>query len=166
MKIKLDRSELGRSKWYEYVLRFAFGGAVTALAGIIAKHFGAELGGLFLAFPAIFPAAATLIERTEKQKKEQAGLSGTIRGRQAAGVDAAGAWMGAFGLIAFGLIVWKTLPGFDTATVLCSAALVWLFASVLIWELRAQVWRRWKQHRIAVRRGCASIAPDGRMENQ
>ncbi len=152
MKIKIDRSELGSSKWYEYALRFAFGGAVTAAAGIIAKRFGAEVGGLFLAFPAIFPAAATLIEKTETQKKEQAGLSGTVRGRKAAGVDAAGAWMGALGLIVFGLIVWKTLPHLGTASVLSTAAVAWIVTSVLIWELRGQLWRRWKRHRIAISR--------------
>lgn len=164
MKIKLDRSELGRSKWYEYVIRFAFGGAITALAGIIAKRFGAELGGLFLAFPAIFPAAATLIEKTERQKKEKAGLSGTIRGRQAAGVDAAGSWMGAFGLVAFALIVWNALPSFGTATVLSGAALAWLFTSVLIWELREQLWRSWKRHRIAVGRMYSSSTAKKTME--
>ena len=82
MKIKLDTSGLRQSRWYEYLARFLFGGTVTALAGLIAKRFGPEIGGLFLAFPAIFPATATLIEKHEqqkheKQKKERAGDSGT-----------------------------------------------------------------------------------------
>ena len=47
-------------------------GLITAVAGIIAKQFGPGIGGLFLAFPAIFPASATLIEKHEKQKKENA----------------------------------------------------------------------------------------------
>src|SRR5712671_5535227 len=68
------------------------------LAGIIANKFGPSIGGLFLAFPAIFPASATLIEKYEKQKKEKEGLRGTQRGRQAASVDAAGAAMGSIGL--------------------------------------------------------------------
>ena len=46
-----------------------FGGTVTALAGIVAKRVGPETGGLFLVFPSIFPAAATLIEKHEKQNK-------------------------------------------------------------------------------------------------
>jgi len=62
---------------------------------MIAKKFGPEVGGLFLAFPAIFPATATLLEKHEKQKKQRKGLNGTKRGRLAAGVDAAGAAMGA-----------------------------------------------------------------------
>jgi hypothetical protein len=32
--------------------------------GLLAKKFGSTVGGLFLAFPAIFPASATLIEST------------------------------------------------------------------------------------------------------
>jgi hypothetical protein len=94
VKIEINIAALGRSKWYEYVLRFAFGGLVTALAGVIAKHYGPGIGGLFLAFPAIFPATATLLESHEKQKKTLAGKAGTVRAREIAGVDAAGAAMG------------------------------------------------------------------------
>ena len=34
-----------------------------------AKRYGPGVAGLFLAFPAIFPAGATLIEKHEKEKK-------------------------------------------------------------------------------------------------
>jgi hypothetical protein len=51
VKIEIDVAALGRSKWYEYLVRFVFGGAVTALAGIIVKRYGPGVGGLFLAFP-------------------------------------------------------------------------------------------------------------------
>ncbi len=111
MKVHADFSALRRTKWYEYAIRFLFGGIITAITGMIAKKFGPEVGGLFLAFPAIFPATATLIEKHEKQKKQRKGLNGTKRGRLAAGVDAAGAAMGAGGLLVFALIVWKLLPG-------------------------------------------------------
>src|ERR1700719_123927 len=104
MKIKFDTGGLSQSKWYEYLMRFFFGGTITALAGIIAKKFGPEIGGLFLAFPAILPAAATLIEKHEKEKKERAGQDGANRGRAAAGVDAAGAALGSIGLMAFALV--------------------------------------------------------------
>ena len=159
MKIKADTAGLGQSKWYEYVVRFAFGGAVTALAGLIAKRFGPEVGGLFLAFPAIFPAAATLIEKHEKEKKERAGLQGEIRGRKAAGVDAAGAWMGALGLIVFALIVWRQLPQSSTAAVLGEATIAWFLTSFLVWLLREKVYRRWAQQTIASRRMRTSARP-------
>jgi len=58
MQIKVDPSVIGRTKWYEYAIRFLFGGLITAVAGIVAKQFGPGIGGLFLAFPAIFPASA------------------------------------------------------------------------------------------------------------
>ena len=37
------------------------------------------VGGLFLAFPAIFPASATLIEKHGRERKEKAGLAGARR---------------------------------------------------------------------------------------
>ena len=91
MRVKIDVSALKKTRWYEFAVRFLFGGLITAGAGIIAKEFGPGVGGLFLAFPAIFPAGATLIEKHEKQKKERAGLHGSARGRKAAAIDAAGA---------------------------------------------------------------------------
>ena len=74
MIIKAKLSRLGQTKWWEWLVRFAFGGVVTAIAGVIAKEFGPVVGGLFLAFPGIFPAGVTLVERHEKEKKTEAGL--------------------------------------------------------------------------------------------
>lgn len=145
MKIKIDTSGMRQSKWYEYVVRFAFGGAVTALTGIVANRFGPEIGGLFLVFPAILPATASLIEKHEKEKKERAGLKGGRRGLKAAGVDAVGASMGAIGLVLFAVIVWLRLPRSSTAAVLTLATVAWLFASVLVWRVREMVWRSLKK---------------------
>jgi hypothetical protein len=147
VKIKLDASGLRQSHWSEYLVRFVFGGAVTALAGVIAKRFGPEIGGLFLAFPAILPATATLIEKHEKQKKERAGKEGTERGRVAAGVDAVGASMGSVGLVVFALVVWQRLPHSATGIVLTGATLAWFVTSVALWELRETLWRRARAHR-------------------
>src|SRR6266513_5311604 len=97
MKIQVNTSVLGQTKWHEYAVRFLFGGLITSAAGIIAKKFGPEVGGLFLAFPAIFPASATLIEKHEKQEKERLGLKGTKRAAKAASVDAAGTAIGTIG---------------------------------------------------------------------
>ena len=60
MKVHADFSALRRTKWYEYAIRFLFGGIITAITGMIAKKFGPQVGGLFLAFPAIFPASPSL----------------------------------------------------------------------------------------------------------
>src|SRR6266853_6644957 len=136
MKISLDLSALGKTKWYEYALRFAFGGAITVAAGLIANKWGPGVGGLFLAFPAIFPASATLVEKHEKQEKKQRGLDGTIRGREAAGLDAAGAAIGSIGLIAFAVAVGRLTPLLSTCLVMICATLAWLIISVVLWYLR------------------------------
>jgi Protein of unknown function (DUF3147) len=77
--IKVDPSVLRRTKWHDYAIRFFFGGVITVVTGIIAKKFGPGIGGLFLAFPAIFPASATLIEKHEREKRESRGLEGSAR---------------------------------------------------------------------------------------
>ena len=147
MKIKVDTAGLKNSKWYEFALRFSFGGAVTAFAGLIAKRYGPEVGGVFLAFPAIVPATATLIRKREQQKKERAGYDGAERGRAAAAVDVAGAAMGGFGLIAFSLVVWLTMREWKTPVVLAVATVVWFLVAFSIWELREVLCRRLRAHR-------------------
>jgi hypothetical protein len=85
MKISANFSALRKTKWYEYAMRFLLGGTVTVVAGFLAKHYGLVFGGLFLAFPAIFPASATLADKHERQKKQRAGIPQTTRGRLVAG---------------------------------------------------------------------------------
>ncbi len=149
MKVHVDLSALRRTKWYEYAIRFLFGGIITAITGMIAKKFGPEVGGLFLAFPAIFPATATLLEKHEKQKKQRKGLNGTKRGRLAAGVDAAGAAMGAGGLLIFALIVWKLLPGRSGSIVLEAATLAWAVVAISIWAVEEKIRRLQRKHAAA-----------------
>ena len=86
----------------EYLIRFVLGGLATAATGAIAKYFGPDAGGLFLAFPAILCASLTLIEQHERTRKERKGFKGAARGKDAAALDAAGASLGSAGLAAFG----------------------------------------------------------------
>jgi len=136
MRIQIDFSVLGQTEWRDYALRFVLGGLITAAAGIIAKQFGPSIGGLFLAFPAIFPASATLIEKHEKQKKENQGLDGTARGAQAASIDAAGSAMGSIGLLVFAVVVSKFVTSYQPWTVLIAATISWLTVSVVSWQIR------------------------------
>jgi|SRR5579872_1928449 len=135
MRVHFDFSALRRTRWHDYALRFLFGGAITAATGLIAVHFGPVIGGLFLAFPAIFPASATLVAKHEEQKKRKAGMHGASRGRMAAALDARGAAIGTFGLSCFALLVWKLLPSRNALEVLGLATLAWLFVSVTIWQV-------------------------------
>jgi len=123
-------------KPHEWALRFVFGGVCTMTAGLIAQHWGAAVGGLFLAFPAIFPAGASLIESHEIEHKKKIGADGTARGRAMASVDAAGASLACFGLMAFAVVVWKWLPGHGAAWVIATATVVWMGLSVVLWLVR------------------------------
>jgi succinate-acetate transporter protein len=154
MRVQFDISALKETKWYEYALRFLFGGAITVITGILASHYGPVFGGLFLAFPAIFPASATLVEKHEREKKQRAGIANTIRGREAAALDARGAAIGSIGLIGFAFTVWKLAPIWNGAVTLFAALVVWATVSILIWRLR--------RHRLFLRKGrvdAASTAP-------
>ena len=136
MRIKVDPKSLQQTKWYECAIRFFLGGAITVIAGLLAKKFGPAVGGLFLAFPAIFPASATLVEKHEKEKKTQKGMHGEERGRDAAALDAAGASMGSVGLLLFALIVWLLLPEHSAWLVLVAGGAVWFVSSWCLWFLR------------------------------
>jgi len=136
MRVRIDLSGFKRAGWGEYALRFVFGGLITLATGILARCYGPETGGLFLAFPAIFPAAVTLVEKHEREKKQRARKHGTIRGREAAALDAAGATIGGFGLIGFAVVAWQALADYDPAIVLALATGTWLAIAGLGWVVR------------------------------
>jgi hypothetical protein len=135
MIIRIDLSGLQESRWYEFVIRFVLGGLMTVAAGAIARIYGPEVGGLFLAFPAIFLASTTLIEKHERERKEEAGVAGARRGREAAALDAAGAALGSIGLAVFGLVVWLMVQ-VAPWTALVSACVAWFVVSVALWSAR------------------------------
>jgi hypothetical protein len=118
------------------------GGLTTALIGVIAKEFGPNVGGLFLAFPSILPAAITLVESHQRKKKQRVGLGGERRGREAASLDAAGASIGSLGLLAFAIVVWRLLPDRNDWEVLAFATVVWLAISGSLWWMRKRCYRR------------------------
>ena len=104
--------------------------------GMEAKVAGPVIGGLFLAFPAIFPAGATLIETHEVKRKREIGRDGHRRGRQAAALDALGASMGAVGLAVFAVVLWRFLPGHSSWGALVLALGAWVVVSGALWILR------------------------------
>jgi len=134
--VKAKFAALKDTRPHDYAIRFLFGGLCTVAAGLIAKRFGPGVGGLFLAFPAIFPAGASLIEKREKEKKQKAGFEGTARGRTAAGIDSIGASIGCIGLAGFAALLWLGLPHLKPYVVVIAAAFVWLGISIGCWLIR------------------------------
>ena len=141
--IMANFSAVSEVAWYEYAIRFCLGGAVTVAAGLMAQKYGPAAGGLFLAFPAIFPSSATLIEKHERERKAQQRLHGFRRARQAVAADAMGAAMGSLGLIVFAIVVWQFVAGRSAVLVIGAATAAWVATSGLIWI----AWKRnWLPH--------------------
>jgi hypothetical protein len=133
--IRFSPSSLKEGRWYEYLIRFALGGGATVFTGLVSSRYGAFIGGVFLALPAIFCASATLIEKHEIRRKREAGLAGERRGQMAAAVDSAGAALGAIGMLAFASVFSLTAET-SVATAFMSASFAWLVISVAAWYVR------------------------------
>jgi hypothetical protein len=112
--------KLRRLAAWEYLLRFAAGGVVTVITGLIAKRWGPAVGGLFLAFPAIFPASLTLVKQHD--------------GRRRALEDARGGRIGAIALAGFAGCVTLTAARWPPVVFLPIATAVWLAVAVLAWR--------------------------------
>jgi hypothetical protein len=127
----------------DLLIRFGFGAAISAIAGIVSVVAGSEPGGILLAFPAILPATLTLIEKEETE-------------RQAEDLDV-GSILGAAALAAFAMVVWQYIGSGSAPVVLVSATAAWLAAAVLLYlVLRVVVVRQGPLHKgIAELRGTA-----------
>jgi hypothetical protein len=136
MLIGINGAKLREGKPSEYLTRFIFGGTLTVIAALIARHYGPILGGLFLAFPGIFAPGLSMTETHAIERKASQGADGTLFARDEASVEAAGASAGALGLAAFALVLWKFLPTHTLTLTLPLAATAWLAVSVLCWWLR------------------------------
>ncbi len=121
MRPTIDMRLLSKAPPREYLVRFAFGGAVSAATGAITMAFGPEIGGLFLAFPAILPASLTLVAKHD--------------GREQAAEDARGAVLGSGGLVAFALVVDMLAERWTPAVMLVAATCAWATTCLLLWTL-------------------------------
>jgi len=103
--------------------RFLAGAITSVVAGAITLAFGARVGGVMLAFPAILGASLTLIEKEE----------GNIDARE----DCRGATMGGLALGVFAAVAALTLGSLSGALALGIAAASWVLAAVagyaLLW---------------------------------
>jgi len=118
MKPKVDLSGLTKPKAWEHALRFLFGGIVALIASVTSKALGDFVGGLALAFPAILPAALTLVKEHD--------------GRKQATEDARGARYGALGLIGFAAVIYLCASQGPTIA-LPLAMLTWATIAVSAW---------------------------------
>jgi hypothetical protein len=110
----------------------------SSLHGLVSRFFGASIGGLFLALPAIFCASATLIEKHEIRRKRDAGLNGRRRGKGAAALDATGTALGALGMLAFAL-VFSVLVTSNISAAFFGASLAWLIVAFLAWSVHHKI---------------------------
>ncbi len=135
-KIEVNLSSLKDTRPHEYIVRFLFGGVATVVAGLIAKRFGPGVGGLFLAFPAIFPASVSLIESHEIKRQADIGSDGRNRGRIAARLDSHGASLGCIGLVAFAFVLWRWMNSRNALLLISIAVIVWLAIAYALWAIR------------------------------
>jgi uncharacterized membrane protein (GlpM family) len=120
-RVEFEPEGLKKSKAHEYVVRFVFGGLVTAATGLVAHRWGPVVGGLFLAFPAIVPASLTFVK--------------SHGGRQSAIDDARGARLGSVALCGFAAVAWLLCGRTSLAVALVAALLVWSVVGGLLWWL-------------------------------
>lgn len=142
MLVRASFSSLSDGRWYEYIVRFLLGGASTAITGLIGTRWGPGVGGLFLAFPAMLCASATLVEAHERRRKREIGLQGKRRGEDAAALEAAGAALGSMGLVAFALTVFLVNAAAPWSS-LALAALVWAATAGSCWWTYKRLRRTW-----------------------
>jgi hypothetical protein len=115
----LDLHRLRDKKPWEFLLRFAFGGAVTVATQLIARAFGPEIAGLFLAFPAILPASLTLLWQHD--------------GPLEASRDATGAMAGSIALVPFAVCARWGFGVPPPGVVLAVASVAWFATGALLW---------------------------------
>jgi len=136
LRVHVNFQKLKELQWHELAARFTLGGAATVITSLIGHGFGPKIGGLFLAFSAIFPLSATLLEKHQREEKHRAGIASTSRGRLAAALDARGAVMGSLAGLAFAVSAWQLIPITGLYPALTGALLVWIFVAISLWYVR------------------------------
>jgi hypothetical protein len=115
-RLRFAPSKMNEASVREMAVRFAFGAATSALAGVVSVVAGPTVGGVFLAFPAILLASLTLIADEE--------------GRSKARDDARGAAAGALGLLAFAAVGSGLFTAQFPVVVFVEASLAWITAGI------------------------------------
>jgi hypothetical protein len=130
-------------------MRFAFGAAISMVAGLVGIFAGQRAGGVMLAAPAVLPAALTIIERQE--------------GRLPAVTEVQGSVPGAVALIGFAVVAAATTARLPLAGALLSALGTWIIAAIgcyLLQSAALSTWR-WDVRELAIQRRDAARARRG-----
>jgi hypothetical protein len=109
--IRAEPGKLRNPPARDWLIRFAFGAGVSAVAGVVSEVAGPRVGGVFLAFPAILLASLTLVAKEH----------GINKARD----DARGAALGTLGLIAFAVIVAVAATRWPLWATLTVATVAW-----------------------------------------
>lgn len=120
-RLELDWQALLHPEWGQLAVRFAFGAVIALAAGVIGLRFGHRVGGVFLAFPAILPAALTLLERSDGTEKTD--------------IDAVGASLGAVALLLFAITAVQLVGRVGPVAGILIAAVVWIVAALALYPL-------------------------------
>ena len=128
--VAVEAGRLKEIRGRDLAIRFAFGAAVSIVAGAVSLVFNPVVGGLFLAFPAILPASVTLIEQKESTDE--------------AVHDIEGATIGALGLAVFAVVTGIVLRHTSAVVALAAATAAWLVTSVVLYlALESLLRREW-----------------------
>ncbi len=154
----IDFEALREIRLRALALRFAFGAAVSVVAGLVGVLAGSRVGGVMLAAPAVLPATLTIIEKHE--------------GRGAAVTETQGAVPGAVALIGFAVVGAVSLAKLPLAAALLGALATWIVVAIGGYLVQATVvssWQRdvrdlaWQRQDAArARRGQAALCGSGR----
>lgn len=123
----LDIGALRKVPVRDMAIRFAFGAAISVVAGVISIGAGPRFGGMFLAFPAILPATLSLLEKEASERQ--------------ADHDDDGAVLGAASLAVFAGLGHWLFPTSGAAIALVAAAAGWLASALLLYLVARQVLR-------------------------
>ena len=121
----LDVEKVFKARPRDLLIRFGAGAATSIASGAVTLAFGARVGGILLALPAILAASLTLIEEQESSADARE--------------DARGATVGGFALAVFALAAALALGHLNGAVALTIAAAAWLVAAISIYVI---VWWR------------------------
>jgi Protein of unknown function (DUF3147) len=125
----VDFGALRETRLKDLAFRFAFGAAISVVAGLIGVLVGPRAGGVTLAAPAVLPATLTIIEREE--------------GRHPAVTEVQGAVPGAIALIGFALVAAACATKLPLAAALLLPLATWAAVAVAGYLVLAKLLPAW-----------------------